>query len=465
MKKNLSKIISLIIIVVLLLPAIPAAASSLALPNLIYSAHVQDIGWMPNVAEDQVAGTTGRGKNLESLTINVGNTTLSGQVQYRAHVEDIGWQDYRANGAIAGTTGKSKAIQAIQIRLTGELEQHFDVYYQVHVAHLGWMGWAKNGEIAGTTGLGINAQAYVVKLVAKGATAPVSNQKVQLSGANLSYRTHQSNVGWSNYVGSGTISGLTGRSYALEALQASVSGSAMSGGIQVEAHAAGKGWLGYSDNNVIAGTAGENRQLEAVRMRLTDEIADVYDIYYRAHVQNFGWLDWAKNGEVAGSTGIGHRMEAIEIRLVNKFTGKAPGAISRPSVSKGMYNWPVAWGHTFVDVDLATQTLRYVENGILRIETPIVTGKPSTPTPRGTYTILSKERNRVLRGADYASFVSYWMPFTRQGHGIHDSSWQSAYGGNRYVSGFGSHGCVNTPINQVSALYNMIKVGTKVIVH
>lgn len=47
------------------------------------------------------------------------------------------------SGQTAGTTGKAKAIEAMQIRLTGGMEQVFDIYYRMHVANYGWLGWAK----------------------------------------------------------------------------------------------------------------------------------------------------------------------------------------------------------------------------------------------------------------------------------------------------------------------------------
>ena len=40
-----------------------------AAPEINYQVHVQDIGWMHPVAEDQVAGTEGRGKRIEAIII------------------------------------------------------------------------------------------------------------------------------------------------------------------------------------------------------------------------------------------------------------------------------------------------------------------------------------------------------------------------------------------------------------
>ena len=76
-----------------------------------------------------------------------------------------------------------------------------------------------------------------------------------------------------------------------------------------------------------SGTSGQSKRLEAIRIKLTDELAENYDIYYRVHAQSFGWLGWAKNGESAGTEGYSYRLEAIQIQLVKK-GGSAPGSTS-----------------------------------------------------------------------------------------------------------------------------------------
>ena len=65
----------------------------------------------------------------------------------------------------------------------------------------------------------------------------------------------------------------------------------------------------------------------------------------------------------------------------------------------------------------------------------------------------------------YETPVAYWMRVTWSGVGFHDATWQSSFGGNRYLNGYGSHGCINMPLSKAKTLYGMISVGTKVIIH
>lgn len=68
----------------------------------------------------------------------------------------------------------------------------------------------------------------------------------------------------------------------------------------------------------MSGTTGQSKRLEAIQIKLTGQVANEYDVYYRVHCQNFGWLGWAKNGESSGSEGYSRRLEATQICLVPK---------------------------------------------------------------------------------------------------------------------------------------------------
>ena len=111
-------------------------------------------------------------------------------------------------------------------------------------------------------------------------------------------------------------------------------------------------------------------------------------------------------------------------------------------------------------VSISKQTLTYYEYGEAVLSSSVVTGI-NGKTPTGTFKVLYKARDVILKGADYESFVSYWMAFKGNSFGFHDASWRSKFGGTIYKTN-GSHGCVNMPYNKVKQLYNMVAVGTPV---
>lgn len=133
------------------------------------------------------------------------------------------------------------------------------------------------------------------------------------------------------------------------------------------------------------------------------------------------------------------------------------------------------WGTTYLEVDIPAQHMWYVVNGAVQLETDVVTGLPTPEreTPTGVYSILEMKKNKVLTGTInpstgkpiYQTEVSYWMRVTWTGIGFHDAIWQSAFGGNRYQTSAGSHGCINMPLDQAASLYGMLSMGTPVIIH
>lgn len=122
-------------------------------------------------------------------------------------------------------------------------------------------------------------------------------------------------------------------------------------------------------------------------------------------------------------------------------------------------------GNTYVEIDLTKQHLWFYKDGSLIVQGDVVTGNVSSnhTTPEGVYRLKYRERDAVLKGADYASPVDFWMPFNG-GIGIHDASWRSEFGGNIYKTN-GSHGCINCPYNVAKAVFNNIEAGTAVVCH
>ncbi|MFI3211751.1 MAG: L,D-transpeptidase family protein [Eubacteriales bacterium] len=122
-------------------------------------------------------------------------------------------------------------------------------------------------------------------------------------------------------------------------------------------------------------------------------------------------------------------------------------------------------GPNYIEIDLTNQKLYYVVDGIDQLETDIVTGSVlgGMATPAMVCDIYAKQKNRILTGATYQSFVYYWMPVYK-GIGIHDATWRDEFGGDIYETS-GSHGCINLPLEQVEILYDMVQVGTPVVIY
>ena len=345
-------------------------------PNITvsYRTHVQTFGWEGKEndiktwkSNGTMSGTSGKAKRLEGINIVVnsaeaGKTAKLG-IQYTTHCQSYGWLPWSANGEMNGTEGEAKRLEAIKIQLTGADKDKYDVYYRVHAQSYGWLGWAKNGAPSGTAGYakrlegiqivvvkkgesapganfrGVNVTKQLASYIAKAGSSPVvgnpatSNTNPSVVGENainVAYRTHVQSFGWQGWKYNGQMSGTSGLAKRLEGINIKLTNQTYSGSIVYTTHVQSYGWQGnendpntWKRNGVMSGTSGEAKRLEAIRIALTGEMAEHYDVYYRVHAQSFGWLGWAKNGEAAGTAGLAKRLEGIQIVLVPK-NGKAP---------------------------------------------------------------------------------------------------------------------------------------------
>lgn len=123
------------------------------------------------------------------------------------------------------------------------------------------------------------------------------------------------------------------------------------------------------------------------------------------------------------------------------------------------------YGDTYVEINLAKQHLFFYKNGNLLVESDFVSGNQAKryDTPTGVYGITYKQRDATLKGENYATPVSYWMPFCNN-VGMHDADWRSSFGGKIYKTS-GSHGCVNLPPSAAKTIFENIEEGDPVLVY
>ena len=111
----------------------------------------------------------------------------------------------------------------------------------------------------------------------------------------------------------------------------------------------------------------------------------------------------------------------------------------------------------YIKVTISKQKLEYYVNKKVVFSTPVTTGRHNNKKT-GNFKIFNKARNTPLKGADYVSFVQYWMGYGG-GYGLHDASWRRRFGTRDYTIN-GSHGFINLQSSAAKKLYSMVEVGT-----
>lgn len=126
--------------------------------------------------------------------------------------------------------------------------------------------------------------------------------------------------------------------------------------------------------------------------------------------------------------------------------------------------------NSYVEVDLTNQTLWYYQDGKKVFECGVVSGLPTKErmTYPGIYQLWMKEQNKKMEGrtseGQYQSECSFWNYISVRSIGIHDATWHTSYGGDRYKWA-GSHGCVGVSWDSAQYIFNNIPIGTVVIMY
>lgn len=111
---------------------------------------------------------------------------------------------------------------------------------------------------------------------------------------------------------------------------------------------------------------------------------------------------------------------------------------------------PIAPTPLGITVSIKAKTLTLYKNGRLFKAYPVATGKPSTPSPIGTFTIKNKQVNP---GGPYGT---RWMGLSEPHYGIHGTNIPSSIGKDA------SNGCVRMNNRDVEDLFNYVGVGVTV---
>ncbi|WP_125775578.1 hypothetical protein [Antribacter gilvus] len=310
----------------------PYVVPDTADPSVSYSLAYRDGGVSGSASNGATAGDLASPRPAEGLTVATtqgrydGSSYVGTGLNVDAYVQKLGWLPTQVGGSVyAGTDGQGLRLEAIRLTANdsddSSLGGFYDVYYRVHVSGLGWLGWAKNGEPAGTIGYASAVEGLQVRLVSKREPAPAGSglaafydKSVQ---SKLQVSAHVQSFGWQAPVIGGQTAGTTGLAKRVEALRFGLA-PGVSGGIEAQAHVQTYGWMPYVGTGGVVGTEGEAKRVEAFRIRLTGQLAEQYDVYYRTHAEKFGWLGWAKNDEPSGTAGFAYRLEAVQVMLVPK---------------------------------------------------------------------------------------------------------------------------------------------------
>ena len=181
---------------------------------LYYRCHVQDHGWTGWVREGGYCGTRGESKRVEAIQMMLvveqdASDPINGNgIRYRVHTQDYGWLPEVHDGMVAGTTGQSRRIEAIQFT---HLPDGLKLDVHAHVENRGDLAYdfIDNGSlpVIGTVGQGLRLEGFNIHILKND------------TGKQLKYDGHVQDIGWTGERDAGTPCGTAGQSKRMEAVK------------------------------------------------------------------------------------------------------------------------------------------------------------------------------------------------------------------------------------------------------
>jgi lipoprotein-anchoring transpeptidase ErfK/SrfK len=134
------------------------------------------------------------------------------------------------------------------------------------------------------------------------------------------------------------------------------------------------------------------------------------------------------------------------------------------------YNLAVYGPGKVIVVSIPNQELEALQDGVVLLDTLVTTGRPSLPTPVGSFAVMAKYSPYHMispwpPGNQYyypPTWIQYALLWHDGGYFIHDAPWRYHFGPGSDTEFGGTHGCVNVPGASIGWLYGWAEVGTKV---
>lgn len=185
-------------------------------------------------------------------------------------------------------------------------------------------------------------------------------------------------------------------------------------------------------------------------------------------IQTTGSFVWVRSGPGTQYRSLGKLTAGSKVTILASVAGQAVdrGQPLWYKIGDGRYVYSglvtldgEATGEKWIEVILSQQKLIAWEGSRAVLTSIVSTGKPATPTVKGTYRIYLKYEFKDMRGPGYFLPKVPHTMFFYQGYAIHGTYWHTNFG--RVMS----RGCVNVNLKDAGWLYDWAPMATKVVIH
>jgi len=166
-----------------------------------------------------------------------------------------------------------------------------------------------------------------------------------------------------------------------------------------------------------------------------------------------------RTGDAMKANGLSKWAVAVSAALVMGIEALGQAVVTTVDSTQAQ---PVQLKRTIV-VSLEDRKLALVEDGQLKKVYTVAVGKPTTPSPVGTFTIQRRVKNpvyqhegKIVDPGPRNPVGTRWMGLSVKGYGIHGTNEPKSIGK------AASHGCIRMARKDLEEMYEMVHVGDTV---
>jgi hypothetical protein len=298
------------------LPMVPRDATPTPTPRpmaLGYRANVEGLGWLDWQAEGGTAGTTGQGRKLLGLQMELQNPTGGAALRFRGWNDADGWSAWQPSGGTIGPITPDKPLGAIELSLDNP-PSGTSTSTEAYVNDWGWLGAVRDQWIAGTQHQGRPMEAFRAS-IRRGSPEPAR--------IHIAYNASIQSVGYTGWKRDTDVAGSTGQQLRLEVFRMALYNHPESMSVEYQAYVHDDGWYGWvRDGAEMGSTVGLGRAIYAFQVRLVNAYPGTV-LGYDGHFQNAGWLRYSSdspsnNNPILGDPNAKWRLEAMSAGLAQQ---------------------------------------------------------------------------------------------------------------------------------------------------
>ncbi|WP_279019293.1 L,D-transpeptidase [Mobiluncus mulieris] len=147
-------------------------------------------------------------------------------------------------------------------------------------------------------------------------------------------------------------------------------------------------------------------------------------------------------------------------------TESAPGGFDDTVVPTPPLAYQAQPTQVWVDVNLSNHTTAvYRGNQPVYGPIPMVNGHPQAPTRQGVFQVYAKVDHQIMRGIGWNGpyeEAAPWIAYFSGDYALHGAPWRHTF---VWEPEKGSHGCINMAVADAKQVFDLVSIGTVVVVH